>query len=340
MSNVALRNFPFFPTFNIQHSTCKTPPALSVVIPTWNGKHLLAGCLESLRAQTVFERIETIVVDNGSHDGTAEMLAAGYPWVRCLALAENRGFAGGCNAGMRAALSPLVALLNNDASADAAWAGALIAAAEKYPEAGSFASSIRAWSDVSVLESAGDFFSVFGWAGHVGLNGRPANFVDSKPFGACACASMYRKAALDDVGLFDEDLFVSHEDVDLAFRLRLAGYDCRYVPDAVVRHKGFGTRGTSASTLFLSRRNQLIVLLKNMPTALLILLSPLLLLGQFLGLHSRFASIGFFKSLPVILKARWAAMGMMGGTWRKRRGIQRKRRVSAIDLLKLFRWWV
>lgn len=313
-------------------------PQLSVIVPTWNGRGFLDGCLASLEAQTARESMEVIVVDNGSADDTREMVAERYPSVRVIALPENRGFAGGCNAGIRAAHAPLIALLNNDAETDARWAERLLEAADAHPGAGSFACAIRQWVVRDRLESCGDFFSVFGWAGHLGLHADAAAYVPSMPFGPCAGAAMYRASALEDAGLFDEAFFVSHEDVDLAFRLRLRGHPCVAVPDAIVFHRGFATRHRNAGTLFLSRRNQLFVLWKNLPALLWILLLPLLLLGQLLGLHSRFVRIGMLRACAVTLRARLAALRFLPAMLRTRRGIQRRRRVSALAVLRMMTW--
>lgn len=316
------------------------PPRVSVVIPTLNGKALLAECLEALRAQT-FRDFETIVVENGSTDGTVAWLAVEHPDVRCIALAENRGFAGGCNAGIAAAAGELVVLLNNDALAQPGWLAALVLAADAHPEAGSFASQVRMRDRPDTLESLGDFYSVFGWAGHLRL-GWPAAEVPpgvSSVFGACACAALYRRSALEDAGVFDEDFFVSHEDVDLAFRLRLRGYGCLCVHDAVVLHRGFSTRRrTDPRTLFLSRRNQIFVLAKNLPTPLLFLLSPFLLCGQVLGFHSRFVRVGWFRAVGATLAGRYAALLDLPSLLRKRCSAQRRRRISSWALLRMFRF--
>src|SRR3954470_21606365 len=97
------------------------PPDVSVVIVTWNGRHHLDMCLASVAAQRGVA-IETILVDNGSTDGTADYVRVRFPWVKLVSLSENRGFAGGNNAGVREATGHFVAFLNNDTSADPGWA--------------------------------------------------------------------------------------------------------------------------------------------------------------------------------------------------------------------------
>jgi len=318
----------------------KDAPLASVIIPTWNGRVLLAECLASLQAQS-FQHFETIVVDNGSTDGTEEWLKAEYPDVCIVRLAANKGFAGGCNAGIAAATSEFVVLLNNDAVAEPEWLAALVNAAEQHPEAGFFASQIRRADAPDIIESLGDYYSVFGWAGHEGA-GRKVSAVPpgvSESFGACACAVLYRTSALENVGLFDEEFFVSHEDVDLSFRLRLAGERCLCVHEAIVFHRGFATRKRDdPTTLFYSRRNQLYVLFKNLPLLLFVFLSPFLLLGQVLGLSSRVIHLGFWQALRTTLRARREALKQFPVFLEKRKKIQAGRKLSSLGLLRMLSW--
>ncbi|HPV06824.1 MAG TPA: glycosyltransferase family 2 protein [Aggregatilineales bacterium] len=116
-------------------------PLISIVIPNWNGAHFLPTCLDSLRRQTA-PRLEVIVADNASTDGSLELLARDYPEVRVVALPENRGFTGACNAGMRAATGDIVILLNNDTEVEPDWAEQVAAAFERYPDAGIVASKM------------------------------------------------------------------------------------------------------------------------------------------------------------------------------------------------------
>ena len=131
------------------------PPRVTVVIPNWNGERFLKGCLSSLRKQA-FEDLETIFVDNGSYDGSIEIVDRNFPEVRVVRLKENQGFAAAVNAGIVASSAEYVALLNNDTEADANWLEALVEAAELHPEAALFASKLVDFHDRGLLDGAGD----------------------------------------------------------------------------------------------------------------------------------------------------------------------------------------
>ncbi len=246
------------------------PVTVSVVVLNWNGQAHLDVCLRSLRRQR-FSGAEVILVDNGSTDGSPAYVRQHFPEVRVIENQANLGFCAGNNIGIRAAGGRLVALLNNDTEASPNWLTQLVEAAAAHPEAGMFASKMLNFHNRRIIDSAGDQFHVAGFAIKRGWRQnddarfqRPCSI-----FGACAGAAMYRRAMLDDVGLLDSDFFANGEDVDLSFRAQLRGYACRFVPQAVVYHKGGATIGKSPTWFYLMRRNQLWVLIKNMPAALM-----------------------------------------------------------------------
>lgn len=241
---------------------------VAVVIPNWNGARLLEGCLSSLRRQT-FRSFETIVVDGGSEDGSAELVRASFPEARLLELGENRGFAAAANAGIRASSSELVALLNNDTEQDPGWLEALVRAADAHPEAGMFASKLLDFRDRRYLDGAGDAIRLSGLPYRLGHGERDRGQFDRPAyvFGACGAAALYRRRMLDEIGLFDEDFGSYCEDADLSFRAQLAGHRCLYVPEAVVYHVGSASTGgkRSATATRLGTRNSLLLLAKNLP---------------------------------------------------------------------------
>ena len=244
------------------------PPTVSVIIPNWNGAHHLAHCLESLRTQTCDE-FQTIVADNGSTDGSLELLAQDYPEVQVLALGENHGFAGACNAGIGAATGRIIALLNNDTEADPRWLSEVIAAFEHHPEAGIIASKMLLFDQRDTFHTAGDFYRVDGIPGNRGVWQKDQGQYDCEEavFGACGGSAAYRKTMLDQIGLLDEDFFYSCEDVDLAWRAQLAGWQCIYAPRAIVYHKLSATGG-GATASFYDGRNFIYLLIKDYPTDL------------------------------------------------------------------------
>jgi len=240
-------------------------PLVSIVIPNWNGAHHLPVCLESLRRQT-YPHVEVIVADNDSSDESLGLLARDYPEVQVLALGENRGFAGACNAGMRAARGEFVVLLNNDTEVAPRWLEEIVAAFQRHPRAGIVASKMLLFDRRDTFHTAGDFYRVDGTPGNRGVWQKDAGQYDREEyvFSACGGSAAYRKAALDRVGLLDEDFFFSCEDVDLAWRSQLTGWHCVYAPRAVVYHKLSATGGGTTAS-FYDGRNFIYLLVKDYP---------------------------------------------------------------------------
>ena len=240
-------------------------PLVTVIIPNWNGTHHLRTCLDSLRAQT-YPSIEIIVADNGSTDDSLALMEREYPEMVTLALGENRGFAGACNAGIRSSRGQIVALLNNDTEADARWLEEIAAAFDRHPRAGIIASKMRLFDQRDVFHTAGDFYRLDGVPGNRGVWQRDVGQYDREEevFGANGGSAAYRRSMLDEIGLLDEDFFFSCEDVDLAWRAQLAGWRCIYAPKAVVYHKLSATGGGTIAS-FHDGRNSLYVLFKDYP---------------------------------------------------------------------------
>ena len=260
-----------------QHAT------VHVVIPNYNGKRFLAACLASLAEQSCSSFAVT-VVDNGSSDGSLEYLQATHPGVRCLPLAENRGFSAAVNAGILAGSAPYVFLLNNDTELPPDCLDQLVQAADKQQEFDFFAPKMVGFADRSVLDGAGDGYLRGGAGYRLGTMERDsARYNRPRPvFGACAGAVLYRRDVFDRVGLFDEDFFAYLEDVDLNLRMSRAGLRGYYVPASVVYHIGSATTGSkiNAFTVRLSTRNSFWVLLKNYHWSLFIRFFPVICIYQ------------------------------------------------------------
>ncbi len=240
-----------------------------MVIPNWNGLRLLRPCLVSLSAQTCRD-FETVVVDNGSSDGSAEALAREFPWVRVVALPRNLGFAGGCNVGLAAARGEVIVLLNNDTEVEPTWLAELAAALGRHPEAGFAASRMMLYSARDTINSAGDLYRRDGTADARGAwqpYGPPWD-AERLVFGASGGAVAYRRALLDAIGPFEARFFSYCEDVDLSWRAQLAGYRCVYAPRAVIYHHGSATGGGPLSSYYVGR-NTIWVIVRNVPGALL-----------------------------------------------------------------------
>ena len=309
-------------------------PLASVIIPNWNGAHHLPTCLHALRRQT-YPRFEIIVVDNGSTDGSLALLAREYPEVRVLALPENRGFAGGCNAGFRAARGEVLVLLNNDTEAHPAWLEELMRALDTHPDAGMATSKLLLFDRRDVLHSAGDVYRLDGMPGNRGVWERDEGQYDHDlwVFSACGGAAAYRRAMLEDIGLFDEALGSYLEDVDLAWRAQLAGYRCIFAPQAIVYHKLSATGG-GAQASYLVGRNTLWVLAKNYPGSLLRQHWREIVRAQARVTREALRS---WRGEAARARLRGQVVGLLGlpRMLGKRRRVQSRRRVSDAALLDL-----
>jgi GT2 family glycosyltransferase len=248
-------------------------PSISVVIPSWNRRDLLSRCLESLRHQECTD-FETIVVDNGSTDGSVELVRRHFPDVILLCQSTNLGFAGAVNEGIRASRGRYVALLNNDAVPDPGWLLALRKRIERSDRIGAVSAKVvrREPSGVVTFDSTGDFLHVWGLPTPRGRGLVDKGEYDEpeEVFAACGAAAMYRKSMFDEIGLFDPQFFAYYEDVDVSFRAQLAGYRVWYEPGAVVHHEISATSGGGRTKLarYHGPKNQWFLYLKNMPGAL------------------------------------------------------------------------
>jgi GT2 family glycosyltransferase len=237
---------------------------LSVIIPNWDGAQHLPTCLTALRGQT-FRDFEILVVDNASQDASLELLARDYTEVRVIRLDHNSGFAGACNAGLRAGRGEFLVLLNNDTEAAPDWLAEIAAAFERYPAAGMIASKMLLFDRRHILHTAGDVFKKNGTPGNRGVwQADEGQFAEGPVFSANGGSAAYRRAMLDQIGLLDEDFFFSCEDVDLAWRAQLAGWQAIYAPRAVVYHKLAATGG-GVTASFYDGRNFIYLLAKDVP---------------------------------------------------------------------------
>lgn len=300
---------------------------LSIVIPNWNGARFLPTCLDSLRRQT-YPHLEIIIVDNASADDSRELITSGYPEVRLIALAENRGFTGACNAGIAAARGDLICLLNNDTEVDSAWAAAVVDAFARHPEVGSVASKMLLFDKRDHFHTAGDFFTTDGRAGNRGVWQRDTGQYDREEyvFSACGGSAVYRRAMLDQIGTLDDDFFFSGEDVDLGWRAQLADWRCLYTPAAIVYHHVSATGGGVTSSYY-DGRNSIFILVKNFPAALWRKHSGAVLRAQF---RRAWEALRAWRGAAARAYLRGVLAGIIGipCLWRKRHAIQAQRRVS------------
>ena len=311
--------------------------AATVIVVNWNGERFLDRCLSALQAQTVAPH-EIILVDNASADASLDVVRR-FPSVRLLAQTENLGFARGNNLAITAATAEpeWIALLNPDAFVEPRWLESLLAAAGDYPDFDIFGSKLVNAVNPAVLDGAGDAYHISGRVWRIGHGAPVSSFSEQaqEVFSPCAAAALYRRSALFAVGGFDEDFFCYVEDVDLGFRLRLAGYRCLYVPASVAHHVGSGTTGGQHSNfaVYHGHRNLVWTYIKNMPG---------MLFWIFLPLHLALTLMTFFTFLwlgqgMVVWRAKRDALRGLPRMWRKRRFIQARRVVPSGSILRLMK---
>ncbi|MGP0067794.1 MAG: glycosyltransferase family 2 protein [Isosphaeraceae bacterium] len=252
-------------------------PTCSIVIPTYNGLELLRICLASIERHRPPGRscpIEVVVADDASTDGTPEWLSATYPGVRLVRLESNGGFCAAANAGMAAARGRFIQLLNNDTEVTEAWIEAGLAPFVD-DTVGSVAPLVLVRSDPRRVDSAGDTYALPGWPVKRG-HGQSADSWAERPagevFGASGSSAFYRTEALRRSGGFDPLFGSYYEDIDLAFRLRWAGYRCVFAPACRIHHDVSATYDHRNPRLQRRMsRNAELVFWSNLPTRTLAL---------------------------------------------------------------------
>jgi GT2 family glycosyltransferase len=322
-------------------------------VVNWNRRDLLKACLQSLTRQQMNQPFEVVVVDNGSDDGSPEMVLSEWgnnPLVPVVLLRnrENRGFCAANNQGFAASDAEFVALLNNDAEAESGWLAALASAFEGRPDVGMAASKILVHEDPRRIDKVGHLIYPDGQN-----RGRGTGELDEGQYDRVeevlwpdGCAAMYRRSMLDQIGGFDEDFFAYGDDAELGLRARIAGWKCLYLPRAVVRHRRGATLGLRSSRrLELIERNRVLLAVKLFPWSLLWLNAVYYVMRLGAGVWAAVMGQGEVGKFPglggklqaalALLKGDLAALWMIPRMLGKRRGIERIRKLSPRDVRKL-----
>ncbi len=324
---------------------------ISVILVNWNRRELLRAALESLAVQKNVE-FEVIVVDNGSDDGSLEVIgtfASRFP-LRLIRNQQNRGFCAANNQGIAAARGHLIALLNNDAEADPNWLSALQSACETRTDIGMVASKIVIHFEPTRIDKVGHLIYPDGQN-----RGRGAGEVDRGQYDHSTeclwpdgCAALYRKSMLDEIGGFDEDFFAYADDAELGLRGRIAGWDCVYAPAARVLHHRGATLGVgSFRRLVLIERNRVLLAAKLFPWRLLLLNPFYYLLRLSAGVLAaargegetrRYPGLaGKFRMAGALLRGDCEALYLLPRMLAKRKEIARFRKRSDAEVLVLLR---
>lgn len=311
-------------------------PLVSVLVVAYGSGATLAACVEHLARQT-FRDFELVLLDNASPDHEAQPVAEAHPFVRLVESPENLGFAGGMNRAAREARGRWLVLLNPDAYAEPDWLAELVAAADRWPDVRSFTSRQVMEENPAVLDGLGDVMSGAGIPYRGGyMTPDPGGTPEGEVFSPCGAAMMIERDLFQALGGFDEDFFCYCEDVDLGYRLQLAGERTILVPRAVVRHVGSASSGGPKSefAVFHGSRNRFWVLVKDTPGLLLPVVIPLHILAIVLISTRREGR----KQARTLMRAMGAAIAGIGPILTSRRKVQAARRVSAWRIARAMTW--
>ncbi len=308
---------------------------VDVIIVNYNAGTMLRDCVAALAAQDM-QNFRAFLIDNASQDGSIEALPPLDERFEVIKLDENTGFARGNNIGVARGNAPWIVMLNPDAYAEPDWLRQLLAAAKSAPSIVMAGSTQIDANYRHLLDGAGDLYAPTGFAWR-GLWHRPLDRLPQtgEVFGPCAAAAAYRRDAFEAAGGFDEDFFCYHEDVDLAFRLRLSGGRAVQVREAVVYHEGSGVAGAqSPFAVYHGTRNRTWTFVKNMPLVPFLCLAPFHA-GLLIGFIVRAMFKGQFR--PTITGV-WDSLAGLGTAFEKRRAVQATRRIKTLALLRMFTW--
>ena len=307
---------------------------VSLIIPNWNGARHLDVCLTSIAAQSR-RPDRAILVDNGSSDDSVAFVAGRFPWMECIALPRNVGFAAAVNRGIEASTEEYVALLNNDTELDVRWLGEMLRELESDASAGMAACKMLRFDERTTIDAAGDSLTRGGSPLTLGAGERDGEKFNLRRYvpGTCAGAALYKRNMLSRIGLFDEDFVSYYEDVDLSLRAQLAGYRCVYVPTAICYHK----RGATSALLKdfpvrMQERNLTALHVKNFPASVLLRKAPSIFVGRVRRLwRELLAGVG-----PAALGGLLQGMVLIPHMARKRKGVLGFRSVPADYIASLF----
>ena len=316
---------------------------VTVIIPTLEAGENLEKCLAALAAQT-FTDFDTVVIDNsGRHLARGLAVEAG---ARLIENPVNVGFGAAINQGIDFATGDFICTLNDDAFPDPHWLEHLVAGAGLDPRTGMCASQIRLTEAPDRLDSAGMEVYLDGTTKQRG-RGAPAAAYDEREevLFPSACAALYRLDMLDRIGRFDPDFFLYCEDTDLGFRARRAGFECLYVPQAIVYHHYSGSAGRASGTkAFYVERNRLYTVVKNFPVWIWPLL-PFFSLYRY-GLHYWAARTGrglasesgpWWKLAIIVLSANYQVLRNVPQLVAKRRRTARAAVLTGRQFWRLLR---
>lgn len=302
-----------------------------MIIVNYNAGKYLRPCVESLLDQTL-TNFQCILVDNGSTDGSLETLPELDDRFEIIKAGENLGFAVANNRAVEHATGPWIALLNPDAFARPNWLQNGLAARTILPNTAMVGSTQYLALEPDRFDGLGDEYHAFGVAWRAGFNKPAEAVITREAFGPCGAGAFYDRKVFEDLGGFDESFFCYHEDVDLAFRMRLAGYRCVQSADTIIDHVSSAISGRASEfAVYHGTRNRIWTFFNNMPVPLLFVLTIPHLLSNLAFLCASTLRKGRFKP---------TYRGMCDGffTRPKSRAHKVKREASIVQILRSMGW--
>ncbi len=329
-------------------ASSKAAPAVTVIIPHLRNRPMLDACLDALR-KTTFTGFAVLVIDNGGKDSDLAGLESRHPDVVVLRLPANAGYAGGCNAGLRQVSSPYVVFLNDDTVVEPDWLARLVEAAEGDPAVGALQPKILSLPErrkgrrvFDYAGAAGGLIDRLGYPYCLGRSfaGREEDSGQyDQPrdlFWASGVALFTRREVVERLGGFEEGFFMHMEEIDLCWRMLLAGYKVRSMPQSVVWHEGGASlQEGSPLKIYYNHRNALLMLLRNRSAApLALLLAPRLMLEVAAMLFYLAGGKDGIARAAQVARAFIDVLRRLPETLRQRRAIQRTRTVSDRELFR------
>jgi GT2 family glycosyltransferase len=319
------------------------PSRIAIVIPHHNGQKLLEDCLPFL-FRTDYPAYTVYLVDNASTDGSAEWAKRHFPRLRIIRSEGNGGYAGGCNLGVRSTTEEYVVLLNNDTEVRPDWLAPLAGALDADPTVAAAQPKILWLKDRAKFDYSGGAGGLMDRYGYPCCRGRlfesieddRGQYDNARPdiFWASGSASIYRRSALEASGLLDEDFFMHMEEIDLCWRLHLAGYRVVSVPRSVIYHLSGGSLPAGDfRKMYLNHRNSLLMLWKNYSLATLARVWPVRTALEAMAFAKALAEGNWAWARAIVQAASWM-IEHPATVWRKHRHAQRVRKIPDQAILQ------
>lgn len=320
---------------------------IAIIIVNWNGLKYLDNCFSSLSKQS-YKNVETIMVDNGSSDGSIDFVKKKFPFVKIISLDKNYGYARPNNVGIQEAFKDkkvkAIVALNNDTIVDKHWLEELVTTAFTNDDVG-MVSSLAYFEGRKELQNCGlslepSLKNTLEGGISLAFGRKPADvpqfLTEYEVFAAGGVAALYKREMLEEIGLFDESYFAYNEDLDLGFRARLYGWRALVSPKATLTHLHSRTGGAaSAKKIYWMERNAYYTAIKNMPLTSLFAFPFRNLSLKLTLLRSKNPSVEKAKKnisktglILLFLKVHLVVLSRLPALLRARLKIQRERKVS------------